>query len=883
MNEILLVQARNADNPPAFFIQFAPYNTTQNSSQCFIDYPDILNTYVYCVALGKKQNLNHTQFFFAGELINNRNGVFFGVAEYNQTNIVSNVSNSCALNLSYSLYYLINYAHQEHYVLGVEPQNRFAYGFSNQFVFIFDSMNGSTLESWNGNLTWSNSCFMPHAVDISDNFSIIAGFIQNDPQGRVKYSPIIYLLNFNSSNHHPIVVDQYIPKANQGTWQDLLTYSDANIYSAKYDMSISINSRGDILVGMQFINRVFLFSVNISNPMQLIYISRNTNGRSLGNGKSLAWLDNGNMAAILVNTYSLNYQWSSSEVYLYDMKSNIYNSNSTSISVFPSYHQLLPSSFSSVFLNIISSPISLTLMDDIGNLLIFTPTPSGFYPSIPATGSMPLITSPEPCPPGMYKDHVGINDCILCPTGTKNSGNATTQCTPCAPDTFCPLGSVSETPQSALENIIQLIAYPTSPEYTIFDEVLLQNMFHIGTGRCLLVSPLFWTLIVGGLAILIVIVIKLLKYFVDHTTYVPIKKRIHYIFKKTDLIGEGELWVGGLASFAVVVLVSFAYGFSNSYYKQYPIETSTDSYFACDLSTRNAKFQSSLQTLGIPPTTAEKKMFDLLNEQSFSLNIEFINTLINCDAISIQALYGTTWLTIRWSNCQNNSSILYLSIPLPFQHTSVQVTLDQIQTIGALRIGLSGDKQEEELYKLKELNFYESFSQNGSVLAQALPISLVLTKVINETMPIEGEESNFTGIYIPTFAVDSKSLFLTQDQYIHSTSQAILLTIVLSETAYYVKNQQYPIAKRAEIVFHNFLFTIVCLEIFGLVFVLYKLTIQPIYRLLRRTVIRHHEKNQTNPEKMNGDSIALDNLSNISSVNGQNLAHVDSSSSIQLN
>ncbi|CAF3410284.1 unnamed protein product [Rotaria sp. Silwood1] len=598
MNEDLLVQAQNAKNPPTFFIQLAPYNTTENSSQCSINYSDMLDTYIYCVAVGKKPNQNQTQFFFAGELINSRNGAFIGVAKYNQTNIDANVSNSCALSFSYSLQYLINYEHQDYYVIGVEPQGRFAYGFSNQFVFIFDSANGSTLESWNGNLTWPNSSFMPHAVDISNNFGIIAGFIQNDSHERVKYSPIIYLLNFNSSNRHPIVVDQYIPIASSGTWQDLLSYSDANIYSAKYDMSISINSLGDVLVGMQFINRVFLFSINISNPMQLIYISRNTNGRSLGNGKSIAWLDNGNIAAILVNTYSLNYQWSSSQISFYEMQSSIYNSNSTPLSIFPNYHQLLPSIFSPVFLNIVSSSTSLTLMDDNGKLLIFIATSKGFYPSIPATGSVPLITSPQPCLPGMYKDQVGINDCILCPTGTKNPGNSTIKCTSCASDAFCPLGSVSEISQSVLETITQLIAYPKSPESTIFDEVLIQNMFHIGSGRCLLVSPLFWTLVVAGLAILIVIGMKILKCFIHHRTYARTKTRIHSIFKKTDLIREGELWVGGLASFSVVVLVCFAYAFSNAYYNQYPIETSTDSYFACDLSIRNAKFQTSLQTLG---------------------------------------------------------------------------------------------------------------------------------------------------------------------------------------------------------------------------------------------------------------------------------------------
>ncbi|CAF3753530.1 unnamed protein product [Rotaria sp. Silwood1] len=553
-------------------------------------------------------------------------------------------------------------------------------------------------------MAWPNSSFMPHAVDISNNFGVIVGFIQNDPQKRVQYSPIIYLLNFLPSNRHPIVVNHYIPFATSGTWQDLLSNSDADTYSAKYDMSISINRYGDVLVGMQHINRVFLFSVNISNPIQLTYISRNTNGRSLGNGKSVAWLDNGNMATILVNTYSLSYQWLSSQIYFYDMQSSIYNSNSTPLSIFPNYHQLLPENFSPIFLNMISSSISLTLMDSSGNLLIFNPTPPGFYPSIPATGSVPFITFPESCPLGMYKNQTGINDCILCPTGTKNSGNATVQCTPCASGAFCPLGSVSETSQSALKIIEQVIAYPKSSDTTIFDEILIQNMFHIGSGHCLLISPLFWTLIVAGLAILVVISMGILKFFIRHHTCTQIRKRVQWIFKKTDLIGEGELWVGGLISFSVVVLVSFAYAFSNAYLKQYPIESSTDFYFACHRSIRNAKFQTHLQTLAVPPPETERKMFDLLNEQSLSLNVDFINTFINCDVVSIQALFGNTWSTIRWSNCQNINSILSLFVPLPYQHISVKITLAQIQTIGALRIGVNGDKHEEDSYKLKKLN-----------------------------------------------------------------------------------------------------------------------------------------------------------------------------------
>ncbi|CAF1292291.1 unnamed protein product [Didymodactylos carnosus] len=185
-------------------------------------------------------------------------------------------------------------------------------------------------------------------------------------------------------------------------------------------MSTSINERGNVLIGMQFINRVFLFSVNITNLIKLTYISKNTNGRSLGNGKGAAWLENGTIAAILVNTYSLSYQWSSSQIFLYDIQTNGYNSNSTPLSVFPNNHQILPQSLNSIFLNIISSPLSLALLDYQGSILIFVPTPPDFYLSVSNTGSMPLIIPQQPCMPGTYNYQTGNIDRILCPTGQKS-------------------------------------------------------------------------------------------------------------------------------------------------------------------------------------------------------------------------------------------------------------------------------------------------------------------------------------------------------------------------------------------------------------------------------------------------------------------------------
>jgi hypothetical protein len=223
-------------------------------------------------------------------------------------------------------------------------------------------------------------------------------------------------------------------------------------------------------------------------------------------------------------------------------------------------------------------------------------------------------------------------------------------------------------------------------------------------------------------------------------------------------------------------------------------------------------------------------MFDLLNNQTFNLNVDFVNTLINCDSISLQALFGTKWSTIRWLTCTNTNSILSLSIPLPFQHVTIQVLLDDVKTVGGLRMGLSANGSETEGFNCKELNFFQSFFKSGQILEQNLPINLDITKVINETLPMNGGVSDYSGIYIPTFSVDLNSLFLTQDQYVRSTSTLTILTVVVSETAYYVKNLQQPIAQRSEIIFHNLLFTTLLLGLFSLMIIMYKLCLKLYHR-----------------------------------------------------
>ena len=850
MNDVLLVQAQNEQNPPRFLIQFASSNGTEGTSPTTVQFPDPLNMYIYAVAVGKRQISK--QFFFAGELINGGRRVFLGFAKYQP--ISSGLDEISNTSWTYSIEYLDGY---EHFLLDVDPQGLVAYGFANRFLFRFDSRNTSNFNLWNGNLTWPDRSFLPYAVDLDERFGVIAGFVKNDKDAIVKYNPIVYLLDSQFT-----VVDRYEPGTNPGTWQALLTNADANTYSAKYTMSIDINRQGDVLVGMQFVNRVLLFSVDLQRPVNLTFVSRSTHGRSLGNGKAVAWLDNG-LAAVLVNSYSLNYQWSSSEVHLYDISSDGYNSTSPPYSVYPNNHQLLPQSLHPTFVTLISSPSSLALLDAQGNIVIFNPTPAGFYPSVQDTGIRPLLTTAQRCVPGTYKNRTGIQDCRLCPTGTRNSGDANVRCRPCSSDAFCSLGAVDEVPRSVLGTVVQAMAYPKSSDSTVFDEILIEQMFSIKSGRCLFISPLFWTLIIACLALVVIVLMSVMKFLIPHPESQRIRRILKRLFKQVDLINEGELWVGGLASLAVLVLASFAFAFSREYLQRYPIESSSDSSFFCHRSIRNAKFETNLQSLAIPFTRAEQQIADLLNHQPFVMKIDFVNTFIQCDTVSIQAQLGITWSTLRWLTCENHQSILSLTIALPYQHFAVQVTLADAKTIGALRLGLTGAASIAGRSTLKALNFSQSFALDGQLLASNLPIALDMTKVINETLPMTDEQSDFAAMYIPTFNVDIHNLFLNDEQYIRLASSSTTLTVVLGETPYYVKNTQQPIAKQSEMIFHNILFFIVCLELFGLVFLSYKLVLRPLVSTVFARFLDKLRRRKGRTEKHDSSVLPFDQSSSV--------------------
>jgi len=365
-------------------------------------------------------------------------------------------------------------------------------------------------------------------------------------------------------------------------------------------------------------------------------------------------------------------------------------------------------------------------------------------------------------------------------------------------------------------------------------------MFTINTSEsrhCLVVSPIFWAIIVISVGLFIWLIMFILKQYVKH----PLGKKTHQqlkrFLKQTDLIGEGELVLGGLFSFAIIVLVICAYTFSDSYFYRYPIEKITgNANFACDQTLANAQFSSSLMSIGVPPTDDEAPIFELLDAQPLTLNVDFINTLFTCTDISVLQIKDIN-LPMSISSCTDHGSSLSISLLLPSHSISLQVLLTGTNTIGGVRIGLQApgvDTENETLnaaYSLKDLVFAQVLLLSNRVLTQQPSCTLQLTSLINRTYPLNADgTTQLSALWLPVFSGSLDEMFVDESEYKYATSSSTALSIVISEASYYMMNTQRPIADGDEIIFTNLLFTILCLEIFGLGFLIFKLIIIPFIK-----------------------------------------------------
>jgi hypothetical protein len=435
-NDVMLVEARS--DSKTFLVQYAPYNYTNTSLQCSIDYDDPSH-YVYSICIGAKQTANQEPYFFVvGEVLPpsdrfGNNGTFVGLWRNNDSILGQQYASagqpiSCDYFQLEQMEYISNYGHQEFMVLSVDPSGQFALVLATDFVFIyrpFANNSNDVLTVISSSLIWPNNVtFMPRAVDTDVNFTVVAGFVDQGPNSEIRSKPVVYLMSNNLT-----ILDTWSYTPTNSTWQSRLTNAGSTgVWSAMYVMSVDINpfDHTRVLVGIPSTNTLTFFVVG-NDGTTIKLTSFIDNGGNLGFGKGVAWLSM-NQAAVLNNAYSLDYStWFSSQVYIY------INANSTSLgssvaAVVPNTQQPLGTTISPLMINIISTPNSLAILDGSGGILFLLSTPPGYYAStdtisLRSTARMPVISQQIICIGGTFKNDTGVHPCFPCVNGTMNPGN----------------------------------------------------------------------------------------------------------------------------------------------------------------------------------------------------------------------------------------------------------------------------------------------------------------------------------------------------------------------------------------------------------------------------------------------------------------------------
>jgi hypothetical protein len=135
---------------------------------------------------------------------------------------------------------------------------------------------------------------------------------------------------------------------------------------------------------------------------------------------------------------------------------------------------------------------------------------------------------------------------------------------------------------------------------------------------------------------------------------------------------------------------------------------------------------------------------------------------------------------------------------------------------------------------LLDLNFASTFvpSSLDQVLATSSVFAIELTQIVNQTDPLNSSGlSTFSTIWSYSLSVDSDQLFTNQSRYTFFYRTQTNISVTIGQNIFYISNLQQPIARQTEIIFHSLLFTIVVLEVFGLLFLLVKLLFIPVFRI----------------------------------------------------
>ncbi|CAF2075933.1 unnamed protein product [Rotaria magnacalcarata] len=178
---------------------------------------------------------------------------------------------------------------------------------------------------------------------------------------------------------------------------------------------------------------------------------------------------------------------------------------------------------------------------------------------------------------------------------------------------------------------------------------------------------------------------------------------------------------------------------------QYPAASVGNSNFACDVTLRNALFDTSLKSLAIPPSSEEQDMFDLLNNQQWTLNVNLINTAINCSSISPYEIIGTSSIALSLATCKNVNSVVKATIVLSNHAEQLQIVINDISVIGGIAVGFTGSGSTAGSKSVQQMNFIQAFYNTNETLAQSILITLQLIMIPYQPTANQTKEPCFYG------------------------------------------------------------------------------------------------------------------------------------------
>jgi len=690
--------------------------TEHNGSKCEIPFNE---SSICGISVGKEQNLAKQWFVYWG-FDEEREKYYIRTVYYSEL-----TPHKCQSNFSD-----VKDLHTDSLVFKVSDDGFLAYGFDYNSLYIYDLRSNQLYETRpsTGNLT-----FTPCDISLNEaNHQAIAiGYLKDGNLSSALMYATLCLWQINSINHSMIIID-CIRLHNVG-----YHFSE---YHPGPKLSVDINNYNNtnyIAVGNSA-NRsieIYMFDTMKIRKIYTFQSEVETN--------SICWLADGHRIAAVAHLTST-LPWSQSQIQIYDLNIMIHDWPEY---IFPNNQQQLDSwSFKNPALILVSLWQlwnSLIILMNTKKVLIILSSEAGSYadPLLYSWFDNPWVwiglrnrrhgeQSATVCWPGMYKEKENILPCKICPTKTKSGENSTT-CFPCNQSSFCPLASAGESHIDDMIDKHEKTNFPRTIGSTQYEDILLTNMFYIAaSSRCILISPLFWTLIVTSIGMLVLFIIGILKFFPKSHRH---RTMIKQIFRQTDFIGQGEFWIGGLMSFSLFVLLIFAFLFTNEYVSLYPIEEANDPTRACDPKLRNSQFDTSLKLLTATRSDEDKIIFDMLDKQPFTLIVNFVNTNFTCDLLNI--LEGTgqnLHEPVSPMECVHNNSLEVIHTSIPSSHeVTFQYTIKHFAPIGGLYICLigSGNISDDGMNILRDMNFCKWIAEDNQTIGHMPEITLLNTKV----------------------------------------------------------------------------------------------------------------------------------------------------------